>query len=304
MDISAALPTLVITLREGVEAALVVGIVLACLKKAGRSHLNPWVYGGIAAGLGGSAGLGLLLNWALGQVHLLEPEREAVVEPLLKLGLCGVAIAMLSWMLIWMTRQAKSLKTEIEGSITATYSQGSAAAGWGVFGLVAIAVLREGFESVVFILANLQQGWAATMGALVGVLGAVAIGFGLFRFGIRIDIRRFFQVMGLLLLLIVAGLTTALLKSGNAAVVALGQLLDLDLCVSQASCILGPLVWDFSGWLPDQVFPGVVLKVLLGYRDRLFLAQMMVYGVFLGSVGTLYFRSLGGGKVKAVSSSA
>ncbi len=305
-DISAALPTFVITLREGVEAALVVGIVLACLQKAQQSRLNPWVYGGIGAGLVGSALTGLLLRWGFGRIQLLEPAQAAVIEPLLKAGLCGVAIAMLSWMLIWMTRQAKSLKAEIEGSITATLSQGSAAkgsaAGWGVFGLVAIAVLREGFETVVFILANLQQGWAATVGALGGLLGAVAIGFGLFRFGIQIDIRRFFQVMGLLLLLIVAGLTTSLLKSGNGAVVALGQLQGLDLCVSQASCILGPLVWDLSGWLPDRAFPGVVLKALLGYRDRLFLVQAIVYLGFLGAVGTLYFRSLGSGKTKVVSS--
>lgn len=299
MDFSAALPTFVITLREGVEAALVVGIVLACLKKAEKTALNGWAFAGIGAGVAGSAVLGLVLTWAFGQVHLLAPELEAVVEPLLKVGLCGVAIAMLSWMLIWMTRQAKSLKGEIEGAVAARLDDSTVtSAGWGVFWLVWIAVLREGFETVVFILANAQQGLEASLGAVAGLVGAVAIGVALFKFGVRINIGRFFQVMGVLLLLIVAGLTTSFLKSADAGAIALGQLNGTDLCFADGSCVLGPLFWDLSGWLPQGAFPGLILKVMLGYRDHLYWAQAIVYVAFLSSVGSLYFRSLGGGKPK------
>ncbi len=297
MDFSAALPTFVITLREGVEAALVVGIVLACLGKANQSRLNRWVYSGIGAGLGASLAVGLLLSWGFEQIHQLDSQWEALLEPSLKVLLCGVAIAMLSWMLIWMTRQARSLKGEIQGSVDQMLDQGDAgnAAGWGIFSLIFIAVLREGFETVVFILANLQRGTAATLGALAGLVGATVIGIALFKFGVRINLKRFFQVMGLLLLLIVAGLVTSLIKNVDGAAIALQQQGIINLCWSKTSCAMGPLLWDTSAVMPDKQFPGLIFKTLLGYRDHLYGLQAAGYFTFIATVGSLYFRSLGGG---------
>ncbi len=294
MDIVVALPIFVITLREGVEAALVVGIVSACLQKAQKSELNPWVLYGILAGVGGSVVTGLLLNWGVQQASQLDPKLEPVIEPFLESLLCTLAIAMLSWMLIWMTQQARSLKGEIEDSVTATLQQNTTAARWGVFTLIAIAVLREGFETVIFIFANAQQGPAAILGAIAGLSGAVGIGFALFKWGIKIDIRLFFQVMGVLLLLIVAGLVISALKHIDTAVYTWGQLnaIAANLCFSTQSCILGPLLWDASSVLPDSRFPGVVLKALLGYRDHLYWAQAFSYSLFLAIVGGVYFRSL------------
>lgn len=297
MDFSAALPTFVITLREGVEAALVVGIVLACLGKANQSQLNRWVYGGIGAGLGASLLVGLLLSWGFDQIHRLDSRWEALLEPGLKTVLCAVAIAMLSWMLIWMTRQARSLKGEIQGSVDQMLGEASTdnAAGWGIFSLIFIAVLREGFETVVFILANLQRGTAATAGAIAGLVGATAIGIALFKFGVRINLQRFFQVMGLLLLLIVAGLVTSLIKNLDGVAIALQQQGTIDLCWSQASCVMGPLLWNTSAALSDKQFPGLIFKTLLGYRDHLYGLQVLGYVTFISTVGSLYFRSLGGG---------
>ncbi len=290
MDIAAALPVFVITLREGVEAALVVGIVLACLQKAQKSTLNPWVYWGICAGIGGSILTGLMLNWALQAAGHVNPELESVIEPCLKSVLCLVAIAMLSWMLIWMTQQSRSLKSEIEGAITSSLSTDTA--GWGVFTLVGIAVLREGFETVLFIFANAQQG--SILGAIAGLSGAVAIGFALFKWGIKINLRRFFQVMGIFLLLIVAGLVLSAFKNVDTAALALSQLTpSTPLCFSTQSCILGALAWDTSSILPESRFPGIVLKALLGYRDHLYWLQVLGYSLFLVIVGTQYFRSLG-----------
>ena len=296
MDIAAALPVFVITLREGVEAALVVGIVLACLHKAQKWELNQWVYLGIAAGVGGSVLTGLGLNWGVAQAHQVNPQLESVIEPLLETALCGIAITMLSWMLIWMTQQARSLKHEIEGSVQATLNQGATAAGWGVFTLIVIAVLREGFETVLFIFANAQQGAATGVGVIAGLSSAVGIGFALFKLGIKIDLRRFFQVMGILLLLIVAGLVISTLSHLDAAVDALGHLpmSASSLCFFTQSCILGPLAWDLSTLLPDHRFPGVVLKVLLGYRDHLYWVQVLGYGLFLVMIGNSYLHSLQG----------
>ena len=147
MDFTAALPTFFITLREGVEAALVVGIVLAILNKANRQQLNAWVYLGVLAGLTGSVMIGIALGNGLQQMQLVLPNAETVVKPLLNVLFCFIAIIMLSWMLLWMTRQSRTLKADIEGTIQSALAD-DPTAGWSIFSLICIAVLREGFETV------------------------------------------------------------------------------------------------------------------------------------------------------------
>ena len=124
MDFSSALPTYIITLREGVEAALVVGIVLAYLKKAKQSHLNTWVYGGVAGGLVVSAIVGILFGWVLQTLGSSNQKYAPVFEPLLEGVFSVAAIVMLSWMLVWMTQQARLLKGQVEGAIGATLKGG------------------------------------------------------------------------------------------------------------------------------------------------------------------------------------
>ena len=300
MDFSSALPTFVITLREGVEAALVVGIVLACLKKAEQSQLNQWVYAGVGVGVTASALVGLLFSWLITTVGTVNSQYTPVVKPLLQVVFSIVAIAMLSWMLIWMTQQARFLKAEVEGAVTSALRQNTNG-GWGVFTLILIAVLREGFETVLFIAANLQQGLAPALGALAGLAGAVVIGVLLFRWGVKINIRLFFQTMGVFLLLIVAGLVVSTLKNLDAAAASLSQINHQfeSLCfyydhAKNPSCILGPMVWNTANVLPEKKFPGIVLKALFGYREKLYLIQAVSYVVFLLTVGGLYFRTLGG----------
>ncbi|MEG4324338.1 FTR1 family protein [Microcoleus sp. AT3-A2] len=300
MNFSEAIPTFVITLREGVEAALVVGIVLACLKKAEQSHLNSWVYAGIAAGIAASGFVGVLFNGLLAALSTSEQPYAPVIKQLLEGVLGIVAIAMLSWMLIWMTQQARFLKAEVEGAVTAALTENSNA-GWGVFGLIFIAVLREGFETVIFVSAQFQQGLTPALGALGGLTGAAIIGALLFKWGVKIDIRLFFKFMGILLLLIVAGLAVSALKHFDQAAGILSQMNSkyaaicfyYDRLAPVHSCILGPMVWNAAEILPDRQFPGVLLKALFGYRDRLYLVQAAAYTIFLATVGGLYFQKLG-----------
>jgi high-affinity iron transporter len=292
MNLTVALPTFVITLREGVEAALVVGIVLACLQKANRSKLNIWVYLGILAGIVASISVGFLLLWGVQQIELLMPDLEPVIEPGLKSIFCLIAIAMLSWMLIWMSLQARSLKSEVEGSVNETLKDKGSE--FGVFTLIFIAVLREGFETVLFIFANLQQSYAASLGAIAGLAGAATIGVALFKWGVKINIRLFFQVMGVLLLLIVAGLVVSAFKNIDATIYAIATIYNnvSQICFSSQSCVLGVQLWDTSQFLPDRQFPGIILKTMFGYRDRLYLLQAIGYLLFLSIVGSLYFQSL------------
>ncbi|MGF1460717.1 MAG: FTR1 family protein [Leptolyngbyaceae cyanobacterium] len=293
MDFAPAFSTFLVTLREGVEAALVVGIVLACLNKAQQSQLNRWVYLGILAGLLGSVLTGVIISNSVARVEQALPTLEPIIEPLFDSLFCAIAIIMLSWMLLWMTRQARSLKGDIEGSVTAALTE-SDAAGITIFSLVCIAVLREGIETVLFIFTRVQQSDIAGLGAIGGLLGAILIGLALFRWGIRINLRIFFQVMGVLLLLIVGGLVISFFRNLDGAFLAISSLDpgNIDLCISQDSCILGPQLWDAHDVLPDKRFPGILLKTLLGYREQLFAGQALAYVLFLGTVGGTYFRSL------------
>ena len=301
MNFSEVLPTFVITLREGVEAALVVGIVLACLKKSDRSHLNSWVYAGVVVGLIASALVGVLFGWIVQAFSKSDLPYAPIMEPLLEAVFSIVAIAMLSWMLIWMTRHSRSMKAEVEGAVSATLKQ-SYGAGWGVFSLILIAVLREGFETVLFIAAKFQQGLMPTLGAIAGLTVAAGIGVLLFKWGVKVNIRLFFKYMGIILLLIVAGLVVSTLGLFDIVVNTLAQMnrQSADLCfyyerfAKVHSCILGPIVWNANKILPEEQFPGLALKALFGYTDRLYLVQAVSYLLFLATIGLIYFQSLGG----------
>jgi high-affinity iron transporter len=307
MDFTAALPTFVITLREGVEAALVVGIVLALLKKGKQSRLNSWVYAGVGVGIVISALIGVLFSWIIQALGAINPQYTSVVEPMLEGIFSVLAIIMLSWMLIWMTKQARFMKANVEGAVTEALTQKSNA-GWGVFTLILVAVIREGFETVIFIAANFQQGFMPALGAIGGLVTAVAIGVMLFKWGIKINIRQFFQVMGILLILIVAGLVVSALKHFDEAVAnyALSSRATESLCFYYErftkihSCILGPMVWNTSKILPDEQFPGVIFKTLFGYRENLYIVQAVGYLTFLLTVGGAYFRSISGGSPQEI----
>lgn len=297
MSFSVVLPTFVITLREGVEAALVAGIVLACLKKAKQTHLNSWVYLGIVAGVVVSMLIGWLFGWLIQLLGATSP----IAEPLLEGVFSVIAIVLLSWMLVWMTQQARSLKLQVEGGVSSVL-EGQSSSAWGIFTLIFIAVLREGFETVVFIAAKFQQGLLPAFGALAGLLASAFIGVLLFKWGVRLNLRLFFQVMGILLLLIVAGLVVTALGHFDAVIQTLASQnrASESLCfyyerfTRSHACILGPKVWDLARVLPDDRFPGVLLSALFGYTQRLYLVQAWGYALFLITVGSLYFQTLTG----------
>ncbi|MBR8831683.1 MAG: hypothetical protein N5P05_001126 [Chroococcopsis gigantea SAG 12.99] len=303
MDYSSALPTFIITLREGVEAALVVGIVLAYLKKAGQQKANLWVYAGIFAGIVASAIIGVFFTWLIESLPEANQKYAPVIEPLLEGSFSLLAIFLLSWMLVWMTSHARMMRQEVEGKLGAVF-KGGLKEGWSIFILIWLAVVREGFESVLFIAAKFQQGLIPSLGAIAGIAASAALGILLFKWGIKLDIKRFFQIMGVLLLLIVAGLVVTALGHFDTA---LGTLASMDrssesLCFFyerfakpiDRDCILGPMIWNNSKVLPDDRFPGIILSALLGYTQRLYLVQALAYGIFLITVGGLYFQSLSG----------
>jgi high-affinity iron transporter len=297
VDFSSALPTFVITLREGVEAALVVGIVLACLNKAKQGHLRIWVYAAVAVGIAASGMVGVSLATVSQALAQSQNPYAATIELFLEAIFGLVAIGMLSWMLIWMTQQARFLKAQVEGAIGQAMAKN---AGWGVFTLVFVAILREGFETVLFIVAKFQQGFIPSIGSVAGLSVATGIGVLMFRWGVKIDIRRFFQVMGIFLLLIISGLVVSSLGHFDTAIASLaasdrqsaGMCMFYEKFTKVHSCNLGGLVWNTSKVLPEDKFPGLLLSALFGYTDKLYLVPAIAYLTFLGSIGWIYFRSL------------
>jgi high-affinity iron transporter len=269
MDWSFALPVMFITLREGVEAALVVGIVAAYLVRAQQTVLIKWVWIGVLGGLLLSGLLGWLAETLLGGFR-------GTLYLITEASFALLAVAMLSWMLLWMTQRSRFLKKEIQEAVQLSI-QDPKKAGLGIATLVGVAVLREGIEVVLFLGAQLQSGaWPPLLGAIVGLLLASAIGYALFGLGARIDLRSFFAALGSLLLLIVAGLLST----------------ALGLLSSAFEWNLGPVLWDLSGVLPEGQFPGVMFNALFGYTDQPRLLQFLVWLGYLLSVGTLYLRTI------------
>jgi high-affinity iron transporter len=299
MDLISALPTFILTLREGVEAALVVGIVMAYLKKSGQSYLKSWVYWAIGVGIALSAITGVAFQWVIQNLGAANQQYASSIEPAIE-GFFGLlAIIMLSWMLIWMTKHAKTLKQEVEGAVdNAVHAQ--AKNGWRIFGLVFFAIMREGFETVLFIASKLQQGVFPALGAVGGIVAATIIGMLMFKWGVRLNIRRFFAIMGVLLLLIIGGLVVTSLARFDQAVGALASSSreSQSMCFfyerfakpADKDCILGPMVWNLSKIMPEEAFPGVVFNTLFGYVQRLYLVQAIGYIFFLMTIGSLYLQ--------------
>ncbi len=304
IDFSAALPTFLITLREGTEATLVVGIVLAYLIKANQAVLQKWVYLGAAAGLFASSIMGAIAQRLIGGF-------SGTVYYLTKGIFSVAAIVMLSWMLIWMTQQAKTMRHQIQSNLDkALDSEETRKAGWGVFTLIAVAVLREGAETVLFITGTLSPDqtqigiaqYASAIGCFAGIFAAIAIGLAMFKFGVKLNIRAFFQVLGVILLLIVSGLVITSLSAFDLAntidkvfnpITQSYEFLDPPKHVFEWFT-LGSQITDTSTILPADKFPGIIFSTLFGYSDKLYSTQIVSYCIFISTMGTLYFRSLGG----------
>lgn len=256
-----------IMLREGLEAALIVGIIAGYLRQTGRAAWLPAVWVGIllAVALSLFAGAAVQL-FSSGFPQKAQELFEAVI------GL--VAVVVLVGMVFWMRRAARSIKAELHASVDAALAdaQGGGAA-WALIGMVFLATAREGLESVFFMLAILQQSpsAAAPVGALLGLLVAVAAGWAIYAGALRLNLRRFFRWTGVFILFVAAGLLAG----------SVGALHEAGLWNG-----LQQVVWDLSERLPESSPLGTVLSGLLGYREAPTLGEVLAYVLFL--VVTLY----------------
>lgn len=202
------LATLVIGLREGLEAALIVGIIAAFLRKNGKSLLAMWLGVTMAVALSIAVGVGLdLVEQTLPQAR--QEGMESVIG--------AIATFFVTSMIVWMNTHAAGMKKEIEAEAAEALSQGST---YALAGMAFLAVLKEGFETSVFLLATFsaaQSAMLAATGAIIGLLMAVAIGWGIYIGGVRINLAKFFRVTGVFLILVAAGLVITALRTAHEA---------------------------------------------------------------------------------------
>jgi high-affinity iron transporter len=217
------LPTFVIGLREGLEASLIVGIIAAFLIQRGeRRALRPmWL--GVAIAIGLCTGVAVVLR-VVGQ-SLPFRQRELLEGTLALLAVAGV-----TYMVVWMRRHSRELKGQLEDHAEHALLVGSTLA---LVGMAFFAVLREGLETAIFLLAafgSSSDPVATGLGAALGVAVAIGLGYAIYRGGVRINLSRFFRVTGFVLVLVAAGLlSTAVHEFAEAGVVTVGQQKALDL---------------------------------------------------------------------------
>lgn len=252
---------LLITLREGLEAALIVGIVQGVLRKLGHTNRSKPVWVGVAAAVATSIVAGLALN-ALGVAF--EGRGEEIFEGVAMLLAAGV----LTWMIFWMQRQGQSVQAELESDVRRAASVGS---GGALFSLAFVAVLREGVETVLFLTAAAFSTTSAEtlIGGALGLTIAVLLGWLVFVAGKRLDVGAFFRATSALLILFAAGL----LAHG---VHELQEAALLPMFIEH--------VWDINFILDESGTVGAFLQALFGYNGNPSLLEVSSYIVYFVAI--------------------
>ncbi len=267
------LPTFLLSLREGLEAALIIGIVLGAISKIHRKDLAPSVWLGALSAIIVSILTAVILT-TFGMS--LEEEAEQIFEGITML----IAAGILTWMIFWMGKQARFLKSELEDGVNkAAATTGRRA----VFTLAFMAVVREGIELAIFITAAFfasNQGEADASliqilaGTILGLGTAVLLGYTIFATTVRLDLRKFFQVTGILLILFAAGLVAHGVHEFNE--------------VGWIPSIIEH-VYDMNMILNENSIIGLLLKTLFGYNGNPSLTEIIAY-VAYSVVVSIFWR--------------
>ena len=269
------LASFLLSLREGLEAALIIGIVLGVLLKIKRTDLNRTVW----MGVGAAVGLSVLVALALESLGM---EFEGVGEEIFEGVAMLLAAGILTWMIFWMSGQAKNIKTELEEGVNkAAVTTGKRA----IFWLAFFAVVREGVELALFITAAFFAGSNSNVmtntilvlaGVVLGLGTAILLGWSLLAATARLNLKRFFQITGYLLILFAAGLVAHGIHEFNEA----GWIPNII-----------EHVWDVNAIIDENSVTGELLKTLFGYNGNPSLTEIIGYFTYLATVIVLFTRN-------------
>lgn len=266
---------LLIALREGFEATLIVGILIAYLVKAGRRDVLPKLWAGVALAALFPLAFGAILTWG---PKTLTFQAQETIGGVLSL----VAVAMVTWMIFWMGKNSRQLKGELEGSMAKSLAKNSS--GWGIIWIAVLAVGREGTETALFIWATVRSSLennvvATTAGVVVGLVIAILLGWAVQTGARRINMRLFFTFTGFFLIFVAAGICAY----------GVGDL-------QEAGIIPGITVhaWDFSAALPGTHSPVywlyVVVQAMFQVNVQPTVAQVVAWWVYIVPVLFFFIR--------------
>ena len=263
------LTNFLIGLREGLEAGLIVGILVAYINKLQRQDILPRLWLGIGAAITISLGVGAILTW--GPYGLSFQAQE-----ILGGGLSILAVGLVTWMIFWMARHARALKHELHSKLDAAI----AGAGLGIVVIGFVSVGREGVETALFIWASVSSGGNAligTIGALLGILVSIVIAYLIYRGLVRINLSRFFLWTGLFLVLVAAGV----LSYG------VGDLQEAGVIPGS-----GQTAFSVAQAIPPSSWYGTVLGGLFNFTAEPTWAQFGAWILYLAVVTSLFLRQL------------
>jgi high-affinity iron transporter len=286
------LATFLIGLREGLEAALVVGILVAYLRRLGRSDVLPRMWAGVGLAILLALGIGAILTF--GAYELTFTAQELIGG-----GLSLLAVAMVTWMIFWMQRAGRTMKATLEGGID------RALTGGGVWALVAIgfvSVAREGIETTLLLWSMVQSfgdAPSALLGALLGLVVAALIGWLIARGAVKLDLRRFFAWTGGFLVIVAAGVLAYALMDLQEA----GALPGPFTAAAPIDAVTGGVAIGWAGfpfgWAFDvsaTIAPGdalaSILQATVGFMPAMTWLQVIGWTLYILIVGSLYIRGL------------
>ena len=281
MDLGSFTSGLLTGLREGVEAALIVSIILSYLARTGNRRHFGLIWAGTGAAVLTSFAAGLALFTTVGEL-------QAPYEQLFEALAMALAAAVVTWMLFWMRRQAAGVKGELQAAVDRALTEGAVV---GLAVLAFTAVIREGLETSLFLVgqaASAQSGATSVLvGAMAGLAIAALLGVGFYRGSRRIDLRSFFRWTGIALIFIAAGLLSK----------AVHELIEIGWIGIGTST-----VFDLSGVLPHEAVPGgpsgvalvagEFLRALFGYTSRPEIATLATWAMYVVTVLRLFLRPM------------
>lgn len=255
------LSTFVIALREGLEAALIVGILVAYVVRTDRRHLLKPLWTGVGVALVASLALGGILAFTSAELSDRGEELFAGITSF-------AAVGLVTWMVFWMKRTARNLRNELHGKI-----DGALVGGPISLALVAFfAVAREGLETALFVYSNFKTvgvASTATVGLVLGLGLAVFLGYAIYNRTVKLDLAKFFTITGVALIIIAAGV----LSYGIHEFQELGYLPGVD-----------SFLWDVTPWIAKESLLGSLLGGLVGFDTTTSFVQFVGWSIYLLAV--------------------